>query len=408
MRHKLLLITYAFPPISAPESYLCAKALSALKDFDVEVITIDPRGLGIAIDKSMLPFVGKHFKFVHYVSAPKWLGVNLFYMLRFLIVFPDRFSIFNSAMLEAALRINIDNFDVLMSWSQWHSVHLVAANVKRKFPGIPWIAHLSDPWADNPFLPRIPGFAYVQRLIERAVIRVSDSIQFTTVETQKLVMRNYPEEYYSKTHVLPHCYVSSLYQQHGKVQRKINKWVIRYLGNFYGPRNPVNLARALSYLQRESPFLLEGVTVELVGKWLGNERWLPCYEGVEGGLLVFRKPVEYYESLSLMCGSDLLLIVDAPFEQSVFFPSKLVDYIGANRPIFAITPEGACADILRKVGGIIASPNSVKEISDGLAVAITKMKAGNAPVPDPNIAIEYEAASVGEKYDKLLGALIDA
>ena len=46
----------------------------------------------------------------------------------------------------------------------------------------------------------------------------------------------------------------------------------------------------------------------------------------------------------------MLLILDAPFDISVFFPSKLVDYIGAQKPILAITPEGSCADIVRRLG----------------------------------------------------------
>ena len=108
-----------------------------------------------------------------------------------------------------------------------------------------------------------------------------------------------------------------------------------------------------------------------------------------------------------MSDADMLLILDAPVEQSVFFPSKLVDYIGAKRPIFALTPEGACADILRKVGGLVASPSSVESIKDGLVMAIRRMKSGTAPEPDPSAALEYEAASVGRCYDILLGELID-
>ena len=51
----------------------------------------------------------------------------------------------------------------------------------------------------------------------------------------------------------------------------------------------------------------------------------------------------------------MLLILDAPFKISVFFPSKLVDYIGANKPILAITPEGSCAEIVRKLGFVLLS-----------------------------------------------------
>lgn len=408
MPRKLLLITYAFPPMQAPESYLSAKALSALQGFDVEVLTINPAHLGLTLDRSMTSFVESHFKCVHYVTPPKWFGPELFRSLRYVMVLPDRFRIFNSSMLEAALKINVQAYDVVMSWSQWHSVHLVAAEVKRRFPEIRWVSHMSDPWADNPFLPRVPGFSYIQRLIEQRVIRMADSIHFTTVETQNLVMKNYPDEYFSKAHVLPHCYVSDLYKKRENGSQTRDQWVIRYLGNFYGPRNPKNLARALSLLQTKCPELLQGVRVEIVGRWIDNARWRPQDEGVVGEeLFVFKQPVEYCKSLSLMSDADMLLILDAPFEQSIFFPSKLVDYIGAKRPILALTPEGSCAEILRKVGGLVASPSSVESIIDGLVMAIMKMKNGTAPEPEPSAILEYEAASVGRRYDILLGKLID-
>jgi hypothetical protein len=45
--------------------------------------------------------------------------------------------------------------------------------------------------------------------------------------------------------------------------------------------------------------------------------------------------VGYQESLKLMSEADALLVIDAPADQSVFLPSKLIDYIGAGRPISA-------------------------------------------------------------------------
>jgi hypothetical protein len=66
--------------------------------------------------------------------------------------------------------------------------------------------------------------------------------------------------------------------------------------------------------------------------------------------------VDYKTSLALMESADLLLVIDAPFDQSVFLPSKLVDYIGAQRPIFAITPPGTSAKLVSDLGGMVAHP----------------------------------------------------
>lgn len=406
MSPKLLLITYAFPPLQAAEAYLSAKALSELKGFDVDILTIDPSRLGLPLDQSMQSFVEERFGRIHRVAPPAWLNKQIFHLLRGIMVFPDRFRIFNSYIVKAALKLGIQNYDIVMSWSQWHSIHLAGASLKHKFPEIPWVAHMSDPWSDNPFLPKIPGYSITQRWLERRVIRCADSVNFTTIETQDLVMQKYPHDWAKKTDVIPHSYAPALYPNTGSSMGRNNRWILRYLGNFYGPRNPQNLARALAILQKRAPDLVRGVRIEIVGRWIGNTIWRPEDEGVQGDLLVLEKPVSYCKSLSLMREADMLLIIDAPFEKSVFFPSKLVDYIGANRPILAFTPDGACADVLRKVGGMIVSPATITSIQNGLEMAIRRMKTRTAIKPRPEIALQYDAKHVAKLYSELLDRLI--
>ena len=42
-----------------------------------------------------------------------------------------------------------------------------------------------------------------------------------------------------------------------------------------------------------------------------------------------------------MTESDCLLVIDADFKNSPFFPSKAVDYAGSGTPIIGITPAGS-------------------------------------------------------------------
>ena len=61
--------------------------------------------------------------------------------------------------------------------------------------------------------------------------------------------------------------------------------------------------------------------------------------------------------------SDCLLVIDAPFANIVFFPSKLVDYMGADKYVLGITPEkGTASKIIKEMGGDIVDPNNVNDI----------------------------------------------
>ena len=51
--------------------------------------------------------------------------------------------------------------------------------------------------------------------------------------------------------------------------------------------------------------------------------------------------------------------------------AKLSDYIGARKPIVAITNEGATAKLISEYGGWIADPESPEQIADAFEQAIS-------------------------------------
>jgi len=53
-----------------------------------------------------------------------------------------------------------------------------------------------------------------------------------------------------------------------------------------------------------------------------------------------------------MARYDLLLLIEADLKEGIFLPSKMADYSGLTRPIFAITPKGSCvAELIESYGG---------------------------------------------------------
>jgi hypothetical protein len=79
-----------------------------------------------------------------------------------------------------------------------------------------------------------------------------------------------------------------------------------------------------------------------------------------------RPVVPYRRSLQLMTDYDALLLVDAPLiraRESVFLPSKLVDYLGSGTPIIALTPlRGSSARVVTTTGGLVCDVADDAEI----------------------------------------------
>ena len=402
---KILLITYAFTPIQAAESFLSLKALSKVKSHTIEVLTIDSSGIGLAQDYSLEDYSLKYFGAIYKATPPSWITSKLFAKMRYFSFFPDRFRFFNKAMLKKGIEIGMNNYDLIISWSQWHSVHLAALKLKKEFPSIPWLAHLSDPWADNPFLTRFPGYKASQYFLERAVIKNADAINFTTNLARMLVMKKYPASWINKTYITPHSFDYSLYQKNKITTR--DEFVINYLGNFYGPRNPKNFVKALEIIYEEDPNFFTDIVFRFVGRWIGNEEWKIEGAKLPVGLIEVSPPVSYLKSLAEMNSSDILLILDAPFSNSVFFPSKLVDYIGSGKPIMAITPNGSCLDILSKAGGVHASPESVESISLGIRNSINKLRDGTLKFPEKPYRDKFSNDFISRKFELLFKQLIN-
>jgi glycosyltransferase involved in cell wall biosynthesis len=287
--------------------------------------------------------------------------------------------------------------EVLVTFGDPMSDHLAGLAIKRRMH-IRWIAHFSDPWTDNPY--RRVLLPWLDRRFEGSVLENVDRVVFTSQETLDLVMQKYPDTWRDKTVVIPHAYDPSLYDE---TVSPTDGLIVRYLGDLYRQRRADALVKALSLLAREQPEVLAGVRVELIGSSRGAAEDLRRVAELPPKLLTVLPAVDYVTSLRLMREASLLLVIDAPSDYSVFLPSKLIDYIGAGRPIFAISSAGASSDLVRRLGGAIAHPERPVEIAESLSAALAGIRAGcHGQWGNPAVRESYAATRVVAQFDQLI------
>ncbi len=221
--------------------------------------------------------------------------------------------------------IRKQKYDIIHSWACCHASNVVGLLLKR-FSGLPWVAHFSDPWVDNPYSRLTPRQARISRRLEEAVIREADAVVFTTTETVELVMGKYPAAWRHKAIVVPHGYDADFADFVTPKTVKNDRLRMLYTGAFYGPRSPESLLRALQLL-RDRSVSLSDLEMVFVGSVDGKYREMA--EQLELNTIVsFTGQLTFMESLQHAAMADVLLVIDAPSEtQSVFLPSKLVDYL---------------------------------------------------------------------------------
>ncbi len=398
---KVLAISYALPPMLYPQAIQIGRLLSHSK-LDVCAVSggreVDVSGFGGRVAHHVVPFVNEPRGALHSIG----IRVAPFYG-----TVPDAFGTWTKLAYAAIADIirQQGKPDIIVTFGEPMSDHLLGIRLKRDL-NIPWLAHFSDPWSDNPFRAFQPLSKFVNRALERRVVECADRAVFSSEETVDLVYRKYNRYLRERASVLQHSFDPDAYAG-GEDDQVPGKILLRYIGNFYGHRSPGPLIAALAHIFRESPRVLADVRVELVGgipsRMLRSSEWKEFPEG----LLVARGSVSYAESLHLMRTSDILLTIDAPATKSVFFPSKLADYIGADRRLVGIVPPGAASRIISECGGKSVSPTApVADIAnllrDEIASVRSQRESGGVARLSPGQNVNrYDIANVAPIFDAL-------
>ncbi len=381
---------------------LSAKRAGNIPGWQAEAICAAPFHPGMGNDQEMAAYAEARFARIERLSPAVRLPLHRLGALAHL---PDTMRVLNGQALRRALARHRDApFDAVLTWSTYHSVHLVGRALKRRL-GLPWLAHMSDPWVDNPFVDHRGLVGALNRRLERSVIGAADRLLLTTPETADLVMAKYPQSWRERVVVIPHGYEPALYSGARPQPPDGRPLVLRYLGNFYGIRTPEPLFAALHTLLARSPGTLDNVVVEIVGKLDPGMAETALARSLPTGLVRVIPSVGYRQSLALMETADLLLIVDAPARLSVFLPSKLVDYLGARRPILSLTPPGASRRVTLEAGFWAASPDDPDAAASALSAALDALRSGTAA---PRAHEQYSVAATGARLAEMLDGLVSA
>jgi glycosyltransferase involved in cell wall biosynthesis len=413
---ELLAVSFAFPPLALPRSIQVARLLKNLRASTVLVCSDGEKG--IRLDPTLEPGAEASLRAclrVPFRSAGwRSLADRISYRLDLPLwnKSPDRYTAWQSHVLRA-----IDAYagreryrpDAVVTFGYPMSDHLTGLRLKRRY-GVPWLAHFSDPWVGNPYsknegdrLSRARNAA-----LERRVIAGADRVIFTSQETVEMVMAKYPPAWAGKARVLPQCYDPVLYPP--RVTPAAGEpLVLRHTGWFYGPRTPAPLAAALRVLLATDAAALEGVRVELVGDIDEQTLAASGVGNLPEGLVAVKPPVGYGESLALIAAADGLLVIDAPAERSVFLPSKLIDYVGAGRPVLGLTPAGAARSLIGELGGWVAGPADVPAMVAALKDLLRHLRSDRAsaqPWGAPAVRSRYAAPVVARSFEEMLAEVL--
>ena len=405
---RLLAISWEMPPLSGPRAVQVSRTLTHLVPLGWEswVVCFGPRSDRYHLDPELASLPAG----VTLVPVPS-IEERFFFRALWRLapparLLPDEKWVWIRAAARAATELAAERpFAVIASFGQPFSDHLIGLRVHRA-TGLPWVAHFSDPWTDSPYLRGRRWQWRLWRRMEADVVREADALVFVNTQTADRVMRKYPDGWRQKSHVVPHGFDCAAVidvtpagtpPADGRVR-------VVYTGRFYeGIRTPEPLLRALATLAQRRPLVRE-LLVTFVGAAVPAHERLAARLGL-GGVVEFTGRVSFADSARRAAAADVLLVVDAPAGESLFLPSKLVDYLPMRKPILGLTPvSGASADLIRALEYPVIAPDDEASIARAIEALIVAKGEGRLAASDRHagVAGQYDIGRTTEMFSRIL------
>ncbi len=274
--------------------------------------------------------------------------------------------------------------DIIYSRSSPMSAALLSAKLKQKL-GVPWVMHLSDPWADSLYKVYHPrDAAYEAQCFEQA------DLAALTTEGQA--------EYYRKKY--PHCahkiFVSPNVMPE-RVERAPDlaidgKLHIVFAGRLYGSRSPKPLLEALDILRATQPEILTKLRFDFYGNVQAEA--LALLKRAPD-VLYYHGHVPFAEANAAQHAADLVLAIEPDSQHPLIkgtLLSKITDCMAQGQRMLAITPEGSETARLCEAGyGWAVPPSKPKELAETIAKLVTtvfKLRYATPKEPEQFYAVE--------------------
>jgi len=282
--------------------------------------------------------------------------------------------------------------------------------------GLPWTAHFRDPWMAGGWLKPTSSFAArVNEWLERIVVTRATAVVSVTEEHSAALRRAFPRLPADKFFTVPNGYDNEEWAESPaemrREQESEGKFLIAYTGKFYIERDPRPLFRALRTLIDSGEIERERVRVDLVG-WCETSEGRSVMEMATNlGLsecVNILGPRSRQETISRMRRADLLLLLAERFVIQI--PGKTYEYLRAERPILALTSEGALANFLRRTGGgWVVDPKDDAGVLCAVRERYRQWKAGErGPIAAPEVVAGFDRRELAGRLAELFHRLNSA
>jgi glycosyltransferase involved in cell wall biosynthesis len=402
---RALLVAYDFPPIASAAAQRSRQLARHLPAHGWRPIVVAPKaGVSWAYEESgESAFAGVEVRRTSSLEPGYVLGVGrrerrtggsgtvrrsaAACRLREWMLVPDSRAGWIPFAAACALRL-AEDVDVVVTTSPPASAHVVGYVVTRA-TGRPWVADFQDPWSLPAFQPWAGRLRpWVDGRLEAAVLRRANRVVATTAWlAENLAARGAG----GRVRLVPNGFDPA--EHSPGAPSDDSSFTLVHAGSFYGPRSPEPLLSAICAALAADPRVRSSLRLRLLGsedaenaaRLEETARRLGLVDVVERLGQVPRR-----EALAAMRSAAVLVLVTDPGDGGCgLVPLKLYEYLGAGRPVLALTPpDGEAGRLVRAAGGIAVDPSDTPAASVALLRLHERWRAGGTWSAVPAVALD--------------------
>ena len=272
------------------------------------------------------------------------------------------------AFKKACEIIEAEEINYVITTSPPHSTQLIGLKIKKKYPGIKWLADLRDPWTDIYYYDQFyPTFISkkIDLGFEREVLRKADRIITIGSSLKKIFSSKLPG-ITGKIDVITNGYDDEDFNDLKPASP--NTFTISYIGTLSDIYPIDGFLDALENIRETvNPLILRFIgTVSLKQK----ELILSKTKNLNVGFISY---VDHTAAVKYMLDSSVLLLIIPDHQSSrSIITGKIFEYIASERPVICLGPtDGDAAEILKETGhGLTFEYNDSNGISEYLKTLI--------------------------------------
>jgi len=417
---KVLVVAYQFPPAGGSGVQRTAKFAKYLPAYGWEPVILTRETNRLVLrDDTLLEDLPSGMEIIRTpardLTALPGVLSKAGKFIAWKILVPDGEVLWMKHALEKALaRLGKGDISCLYTTSYPYSDHLMGLEIRKAYPGIPWVADFRDEWTNNPYLldkPHPEWRARRERRMERQVLEKADRLIANTPVMKRNFLALHPDlDLDRRMHVIPNGYDDEDF----RLDRKENpegreyRFTITYTGSLYQRRTPDVFLEAAGRLVESGIIPADKLRIRFIGSMKeGPVRRVARQSGLEGIVEVLPY-MNHKDCIEHMLKSHVLLLLEGGRGSECFYTGKLFEYIRANRPILALVPlKGAAADLVRRTRtGIICDWSDTAAVERGIAELYDRWTRGSMTL-NPNLGEirKYERKALAGKLAGILDEL---